>query len=46
MQLSVPAYSALFLVMAAVIRKQTMGSSGREQEYHAAASPSGSLNAI
>ena len=40
-QLSVPAYSALFLVMAAVIRKQTMGSSGREQEYHAAASPLG-----
>jgi hypothetical protein len=39
-QLSVPVYAALFLVVAAGIRKETMGPSGREQEYRAAAVPS------
>jgi alpha-1,2-mannosyltransferase len=41
LQLSVPAYAALFLVVAEVIRKQMIGPSGREQEYPAAVSSLG-----
>jgi alpha-1,2-mannosyltransferase len=40
-QLSVIAYAALFLVATEVIRKQTIGPSGREQEYPAAVSSLG-----